>query len=206
MLFSFVVFKHPSLHLFISTSAFPSIYLAKSLSVGPSVSPSVYWCVCLLAICPSINWLSVCLSVYWSICQTIICRSVYWSMYHLSVFPSIGPSIHLSVNQLVHLSTICLCVYWSICPSIHLSVCQSASEMSVYPLICSYICLADENVSNKTITFFQHFFPKILISSIYYHVTIWTLMVHGLAALLPFHPGLGIHKTHFRSLGLSPVI
>ena len=130
------------------------------LSVHLSIGVSVYN----LAICPSIN----CLSVYWSICQTIICRSVYWSMYHLSVFPSIGPSIHLSVNQLVHLSTVCL----SIGPSVHLSVCQSGSEMSVYPLICSYICLADENASNKTTTFFQHFFPKILISSIYYHVTI----------------------------------
>ena len=127
---------------------------------------SVYW-----PICPSITCLSVC----WSICQSIICLSIYWSMYHLSVFPSIGPSIclKLSVSQLVHLSIIvCLSAYWSICPSIHLSVCQSATEMSVYLLICSYICLADENASNKTTTFFQQFFPKILVSSIYYHVTI----------------------------------
>ena len=125
------------------------------LSVHLSIGVSVYN----LAICPSIN-----------------CPSVYWSMYHLSVFLSIGPSIHLSVNQLVHLSNVCLSigpsVHLSIYPSIHLSVCQSASEMSVYPLTCSYICLANENASNKTSTFFQHFFPKILISSIYYHVTI----------------------------------
>lgn len=156
MLFNFVDFKHPSLHLFISTSAFPSIYLSKSLNVGLSVSPSVYWCKKILSIGPSVHLspvrLSVCLLVHLSVYNLSVCLL---AMYHMSVFLFIGPSIHLSVSQLVHLSTACLSVYWSIYPSIHLSVCQSASEMSVYPLIC----LADENASNKTTTFFQHFFP-----------------------------------------------
>ena len=134
---------------------------------------SVYW-----PICPSITCLSVCLLVHLSIYHlsvyilvhvSSVSLPVYWSIYlSIIVCQSIGPPI----DNYFFFIIVCLSAYWSTCPSIHLSVCQSATEMSVYLLICSYICLADENASNKTTTFFQQFFPKILVSSIYYHVTI----------------------------------
>ena len=134
------------------------------------------WCICLLAHLSIYN-LSVCLSVGPSVNLSFVCLyigpciicPVYWSIYlSIIVCQSIGPPI----DNYFFFIIVCLSAYWSTCPSIHLSVCQSATEMSVYLLICSYICLADENASNKTTTFFQQFFPKILVSSIYYHVTI----------------------------------